>query len=59
MKMGRKVAKQVKARQVNSLLTKLGLIKCADVKISSISGGERKKLNLATEVRLEFQMMRI
>jgi ATP-binding cassette, subfamily G (WHITE), eye pigment precursor transporter len=51
MKMGRKVSKQIKSRQVNYLLTKLGLTKSADVRIASISGGERKKLNLATEVR--------
>jgi len=55
MKMGGKRSNQIKARQVNYLLTKLGLTKSADVRIASISGGERKKLNLATEVRAAFK----
>jgi ATP-binding cassette, subfamily G (WHITE), eye pigment precursor transporter len=54
MKMGKNVTKANKIRHVGHILNKLGLTKSADVKISSLSGGERKKLNLATEVLKSF-----
>jgi ABC-type multidrug transport system ATPase subunit len=52
--MGKNVTKANKIRHVGHILNKLGLTKSADVKISSLSGGERKKLNLATEVLKSF-----
>lgn len=50
LKMDRRVSKFQKNDRINSTLWKLGLMKVADCRISTLSGGERKILNLATEV---------
>lgn len=39
-----------KDTRIQQSLRKLGLLAAADTKISSLSGGERRKLNLATDV---------
>lgn len=41
--------------KINEILVKLGISNVADVRIGLLSGGERKKLNLATEVGQHFK----
>lgn len=50
LRMDRRVSKFQKNDRINDTLWKLGLMKVADSRISTLSGGERKTLNLATEV---------
>lgn len=50
LRMDRRVSRFRKNDRINDILWKLGLMKVADCRISTLSGGERKILNLATEV---------
>lgn len=50
LKFNRRWTKARKNERIERLLWKLGLNRVANNKISSLSGGERKKLNLATDV---------
>lgn len=50
LRMDRRVSRFQKNDRINDTLWKLGLMKVADCRISTLSGGERKTLNLATEV---------
>lgn len=50
LRVDRRVSRFQKNDRINDILWKLGLIKVADCRISTLSGGERKILNLATEV---------
>lgn len=50
LKFDRRWTKMRKNERIERLLWKLGLVDVANNKISTLSGGERKKLNLATDV---------
>lgn len=50
LRMDRRVSRFQKNDRINDTLWKLGLMKVAECRISTLSGGERKTLNLATEV---------
>ncbi len=50
LRMDRRVSRFRRNDIINNTLWKLGLMKVADCRISTLSGGERKILNLATEV---------
>lgn len=52
LRMDRRVSRFQKNDRIIEILWKLGLVKVADCRISTLSGGERKTLNLATEVTL-------
>ena len=51
LKFDRTWTKSRKAERIDELLRKLGLAHVANNYISTLSGGERKKLNLAADVR--------
>lgn len=53
LKMDRKWSRTRKNRRIEFLLQNMGLQSIADNRISTLSGGERKKLNLATDVSKE------
>lgn len=53
LRLDKYLTKSEKLIRINEILWKLGLLKVANDRISSMSGGERKKLNLATEVKSE------
>lgn len=50
-KFGHNLNKLKKQQRIASLLWQLGLEKVSNNRISTLSGGERKKLNLAADVR--------
>lgn len=50
LRVDRRVSRFQKNDRIIDTLWKLGLMKVADCRISTLSGGERKTLNLATEV---------
>lgn len=50
LRMDRRLSRFRKNDRINDTIWKLGLIKVADCRISTLSGGERKTLNLATEL---------
>lgn len=52
LRMDRNLQRTERQNRINQIMQQLGLSKVADVRISLMSGGERKKLNLATEVSL-------
>lgn len=51
LKLDRKWSRSQKNQRIDLLLRELGLRHVANNRISTLSGGERKKLNLATDVR--------
>lgn len=51
LKLNRKWPRSRKIQRIDFLLRELGLQKIANNYINTLSGGERKKLNLATDVR--------
>lgn len=52
LKINRRCSKAWKNQRVEYLLREIGLQYVADTRISRLSGGERKKLNLATDVSI-------
>lgn len=50
LKLDRRWSRSRKCQRVSFLLRELGLQEVANNRISTLSGGERKKLNLATDV---------
>lgn len=50
LKLDRKLPKSYKIQRIDFLLRELGLQKVANNRINTLSGGERKKLNLAVDV---------
>lgn len=50
LKMDSSVPRFHRRRQINALLSELGLAKCGDTKLSSLSGGEEKRLSLAVQL---------
>lgn len=50
LKMDKTTNKYVREGKIRNLLKKFGLAACEHTKVSMLSGGERRKLNLATEV---------
>lgn len=50
LRMDRNLPRTERQYRINQIMRQLGLLKVADLRISLMSGGERKKLNLATEV---------
>lgn len=52
LKMNRNWSGAQKADRINAILWRLGLDHVADTRIDRLSGGERKKVNLASDVRL-------
>lgn len=54
LKMHRSWTAARKDARINELLWRLGLQHVADTRIERLSGGERKKLNLATDVCINF-----
>lgn len=54
LKMHRDWTAARKDARINELLWRLGLQHVADTRIERLSGGERKKLNLATDVCIQF-----
>ena len=50
--MDKHMSKLMKSLIRKRILQQLGLLSCANTKISMISGGEKRKLSLATEVLL-------
>lgn len=50
LRMDRYLPNAEKRHRIDGILWQLGLMKVADLQIIRMSGGERKKLNLATEV---------
>lgn len=54
LKFDRKWSKARKHQRIEYLLREIGLQHVADTRISRLSGGERKKLNLATDVSAIF-----
>ncbi|XP_037035934.1 protein brown, partial [Bradysia coprophila] len=57
LRMDRRVSRFRKNDRINDILWKLGLMKVADCRISTLSGGERKTLNLATELLTDPQIV--
>lgn len=51
LKLDRKWSRSRKNQRIEFLLRELGLQKVENNRINTLSGGERKKLNLATDVR--------
>lgn len=50
LRLDKNISKYNKKMKITNILSKMGLTKVENSKISVLSGGERKKLNLATEV---------
>lgn len=50
LRLDKGISKYTRLLKIRNILCKLGLDKVAESRISVLSGGERKKLNLATEV---------
>lgn len=50
LRMDRNLPRSERQHRIHQIMWQLGLLKVADARISVMSGGERKKLNLATEV---------
>lgn len=50
LKMDKTTNKYVREGKIRNLLKKFGLAACEHTKVSMLSGGEKRKLNLATEV---------
>lgn len=50
LRLGKTISKLNRTIKINEMFRVLGISHLADIRISLLSGGERKKLNLATEV---------
>ncbi|XP_017753804.1 PREDICTED: protein scarlet-like [Eufriesea mexicana] len=53
MKMDRRQGANVRRQRIMALLGEFGLVKCANTKLSSLSGGERKRVALAVQLLTE------
>ncbi|KOC62134.1 Protein scarlet, partial [Habropoda laboriosa] len=53
MKMDRRLWANVRRQRITTLLAELGLGKCASSKLSTLSGGERKRVTLAVQLLTE------
>ena len=51
MMMDKRSTKVVRARRVQLLLSELGVNNCNKTKLKALSGGERKRVALAVQVR--------
>lgn len=51
MKMDRRQRSPLRKRKIETLLAELGIERCANTKLSMLSGGERKKVSLAAQVQ--------
>ena len=59
MKMDRRLRASVRKLRIMALLAELGLGKCASSKLSSLSGGERKRVALAVQVSSKRSSIRL
>lgn len=58
LRLDKQLSRDEKAIRINEILWRLGLTRVANEQISRMSGGERKKLNLATEVSIHLCLYR-
>lgn len=52
--MDRQCTREEKHQRINEVLFRMSLVEVAHIRMHRLSGGERKRLSLATEVRSPF-----
>lgn len=53
LKMDKRISELDRIRKIISLMNQLGLDNCASTQIRSLSGGQRKRLSIAVQVRFQ------